>query len=483
MFWKKKPEPQKRKTPKLYSKNFQAASLSRLTGDWSTADRHPDELVTNNLKVLRARSREQALNNDYMARFVSLLASNVVGPNGATFQATSKDSNGNPDTLDNDAIEAAFNEWCMFGNCDITGRLSFVDIQRLFITTVGIDGEFIAIEHVTEEGYKLELMDPVLLDVDHHAELGGGRFIRFSIEFDSAKRPIAYYFTNTENAGNYSYGGKKYTRVPADRVIHAFIQQRVDQKRGFPMASTAMFRMKMLSAYEDAAITAARTGASKMGFFTSPGGDGYVGDERDDDGNIMMDMEAGVFEQLPDGMGFQAFDPNYPHQQFADFVKTCVRGFSSGLNISYNTLSNDLEGVNFSSIRTGVLEDRESWKALQEWMINCFNRRVYKSWLRVAIGTGSIVNGAGVKLPPSKYQKFVSHTWQARRWSWVDPLKDIQANVIAIENGLRSRADVIREQGRDPDEVWRELEAEKARMDSILVADQAESEVVEDDDE
>ena len=50
------------------------------------------------------------------------------------------------------------------------------------------------------------------------------------------------------------------------------------EHRGVSLIATSMANVKMLNGYLEAEIVAARVGASKMGFFTSPDGDGYVGD-------------------------------------------------------------------------------------------------------------------------------------------------------------------------------------------------------------
>ena len=47
--------------------------------------------------------------------------------------------------------------------------------------------------------------------------------------------------------------------------------------------------------------------------------------------------------------------------------------------------------------------------------------------------------------------------WQPRRWQWVDPLKEMEANRSAVELRTRSISDIIREQGKDPNETWAEL--------------------------
>ena len=96
-------------------------------------------------------------------------------------------------------------------------------------------------------------------------------------------------------------------------MIHAYIPNRPEQNRGVPLTASAMSNIKLLNGYLEAEIVAARTAASKMGFFTSPDGDSYVGDGEDEEYVPIMNAEAGTFEQLPSGMDFKSFDPDHPH--------------------------------------------------------------------------------------------------------------------------------------------------------------------------
>ena len=52
--------------------------------------------------------------------------------------------------------------------------------------------------------------------------------------------------------------------------------------------------------------------------------------------------------------------------------------------------------------------------------------------------------------------------WQAKSWDWVDPLKDIKASVEAINAGLKTRSDVISQQGGDIEDVYDQLAYEQA---------------------
>lgn len=447
-------------------RNFGAAEVNRLTSGWTTSVLSADDLITKTWRVLVARSRQQHQANDYMIRFIGLLQSHVVGPKGFVLQAMAKDSQGHLDTLDNEAIEKSFARWSKKGVCDTTGTYSRRALEKMFITTVAVDGEFIAREHrLGEFGYQLQMVDPFALPIDHCREdLSNGNYIKFSIEYTRADKPVAYHFLVDPKGGGYPFNGRHYERVPAEEVLHCFLPMMIRQKRGLPMASTALMRMNQLDGYQDAAVVAARYGASKMGFFTRPVDSDYVGDGKDEDGVTIQEVEPGILEELPAGFEFTSFNPDYPHQQFGDFVKACLRGIASGLNVNYNTLANDLEGVNFSSIRTGVLEDREVWKALQEWMIESLSEPVYLHWLLASLKLMLLVNAAGVRLPTSKLEKYSEHRWQGRRWAWVDPLKDISAHAMAIKLNITSVSKVIREQGEDPDTMFKEIAAERTQM-------------------
>jgi capsid protein len=64
-------------------------------------------------------------------------------------------------------------------------------------------------------------------------------------------------------------------------MIHAFLPERAMQTRGAPWMSPVIADLKMLNGYREAELVAARVGASKMGFFTSPTGDGFTPDDTD----------------------------------------------------------------------------------------------------------------------------------------------------------------------------------------------------------
>lgn len=461
IFQRKPAEPVVRDEPKVNvaRRGFNAAAVNRFTTSWLTQSRAIDEELKKDLDALRVRSRDLAKNSDYIKKFLQMVSVNVVGPSGFMLQSRVTDTSGAPDKLACDAIEEAFVKWSRKGICEITGRWSFVDIQRLKAKCTARDGEFL-IRHVRGEaagnafGYAIQLLDITRLDTMLNREFGQGRnAIVMGVEMDSYRRPVAYWL----RAGRDPNAHVQHERVPASDILHGYLPEDDEQARGYPWGHAAMMRLHNLKGYEEAAIVAARSGAAKMGFFVSPDGSAGALADSEEEGEFYSEAEAGTFGVLPVGYDFKSYDPDYPHEQFPQFVKAALRGIASGLGVSYNGLASDLEGVNFSSIRAGVLEERDQWMAIQDWFVEAFILPVFEEWLKMALLNGAIKNPNGSPLPLAKYDKFSVCQWLGRRWQWVDPERDLRAEILAVSNGLKSPQQLAAELGTDIEDVLSDI--------------------------
>lgn len=482
-FGKKNRQQETEKSPRKFAnvgkalaRMFDAGQQDRLTGSWGTHPLTADEVVRRNQRVLVARSREQSANNDYAKKFLQMTRQNIVGPRGVQLQAQSRDPDGSLDNRANDAIERAWREWAKAANCDITGRQSLRSIQNSAVTSAARDGEFM-IRIITGReagpwGIALQILDPQRCRPDHdEVRLANGRFIRHGIEFNRYGRPIAYHFTTTKAEDGddaYDYGGHSYVRIPASQVVHGFFPDMTGQKRGLPWMSTALWRLQMLGGFEKAALVNARVSAAKGGFFKWQ--EGY-GPENGEDEELFMEAEPGAFQELPAGVDFQAWEPQYPSGEFGQFHKAMLRGIASGLGVTYVNLANDLEGVNFSSIRQGTLDEREYWKELQEWLIEQLLEPIFDAWLPRALLDGRItVNNRPLRA--DRLDKYREVEWQPRRWDWIDPNADVKAAVASKNNLLTSPGQIIRDRGRDPNAVWQEIGRDIESMRAAGIPDE-----------
>lgn len=448
-------------------RSYDIARVDRLSSSFLAPVSTGDAELRYALATARARSRELERNNDYARKYLSMCEVNVVGRAGFTLQNKAKDPGGRLDKLANDIIEWEWYRWGRKGSCTVDGRLSWLGVQKLFIRTVARDGEFLARKirgFNNPWRFALQILEADVLDEGYNVEAGNGRNkIRMGIEYDEWDRPVAYHLRKKHPGDGYttiaSGSNKEHIRVPAAEIIHCYVPERSTQGRGVPWMHTAARRINQIGEYEYAEVIAARLGASKMGFYqkTDPTGMGqYVADETDSVGNPISHAEAGVFEKLPPGWEFKSFEPDHPTTQFGAFVKSSLRGVSAGLGVSYNSLANDLEGVNYSSMRVGAIDERDNWKTIQAWMTEYFLDQVFSTWLEMLLLTSR------TSLPYSKYEKFNAPEWRGRIFDWVDPEKDIEAELKCVRAGWKSERQVVLERfNMDLEDLYEDIAAER----------------------
>lgn len=465
---------------KAKARGYSGAISSRLTGDWLNPTTTGDEEIRRDLQKLRNRCRELERNNDYVRRYLNGLDSNVIGSSGVMLQMKVEDSPLVYDEQANRVIEREWHKWCNRKHTTPNGRQSWLEICKLALRSCARDGDVLlqlVRGYNNDHGFAVQLIEADMLDIHHNNyRLANGGEIRMGVETNTVGRPVAYHIL-TAHPGETSDTSRKRVRVDADDIIHLYNPERISQTRGVPWMVSAMTRLQMLAGYEESELVASRTAACKMGFLTKDANaENYTGEE-DEDYNLIMEAEPGSIEELPTGMRFQEWNPQHPTSAYKDFVKATLRGISAGLNISYNTLANDLEGVNYSSIRAGLFDEREHYKSIQNWFIDSFVQPVFEAWLEASILNGVFPFGV------NKFDKMNQPKWCARRWPWVDPLKDMQANILAMNNGLVAKRNIINYTGGDIEDVYSTIAADKKLAEDKGLRFDAADMPIEDDEE
>lgn len=444
---------------------YAAAEFSRLTSSLLSESQYINNTLRYQLRTLRARSRQASQNNPFAKHFATMVVNNVAGPAPFRLQAKAKFKNGRLDTGANEKIEFAWRRWSAVGECEVTGRWSWNTLQRLIIRNLAVDGE-VLIRKIkggnSRHGYQLQLIDVDRLDEQKNQELRGGGAIHMGVEMDASSRPLAYHVLKRKPVNWMSNYVRDHERIPAEEIVHLFVPDFAEQARGVPWMYAALLNLIHLGAFEEAAVIAARVGASKMGFYKSPDGDpSAIGDGKDPaTGDFYDEVEPGMFGTLPPGYDFQAFDPKYPDAAVEPFIKACLRGVATGLDVAYHNLSSDLESVNFSSARIGEMPEREQWKSLQNFAVEHLHQPLYEEWLplQVLLGNVALPLSAGGALALNKYRDV---TWQPKRWAYTNPKDEAEANILLVNNKLKSRTRTIAETGEDIEDVFDELAEEE----------------------
>lgn len=454
---------------------FAGAAITRLTASMAQWSNAVNADLDGALVILRSRARSLCANNEWGRRFLSLVAINLVGANGPTLQVRAKERRGGLDKAANDAIETHWARWAR--GADVSNRMSLARMLAVIAKGVARDGE--AIVRVVRNnklpyGLALQLLEADRLDEAMNQVLTNGNRIRQGVEVDSTLKPVAYWMWTTHPGENWPGGSRQRERVDARDVYHIYLPERAEQVRGYSWLHAVLMRGAMLHGFEEAAVVAARVGAAKMGVFkrspdASDVGLNQIADAKDSTtGALQMTAEPGEFVELPVGYELQSWDPEYPHANFESFLKACLRGLASGLDVAAHNLTGDMTDVNYSSARIAELAEREVWTTLQGWLIDSFLQPLFRDWLGSALIRGAITfEESGKALPTDKLEKFAGAArFQGRRWAWVDPLKEAQAAGELVALGLESRTALAAAQGREFDDVLDELAAEKTAMDA-----------------
>lgn len=441
---------------------YNGASGTRLTLDWIATILSADQEIRGNLRLLRARGRELSRNNPIAKNFLNLLAANVVGHKGIGYRPQVRNNDGKLADQINKAITAAFDEWSKKGNCTVDGKLSWRALQDLVVKNVATDGEVFIRKVGGFRGNKyrfaLQLIDSDQVDHLYNVPPSkDGNEIRLGVEVDKWGRPLAYYVYpgHPSDIG----GSLVRERISADQIIHLYDVERVQQTRGVTWFHAVMMQLRMLEGYIEAELVAARTGAAKMGWLEHTDVEGY--EDPNPDRKYTFDASPGTIETLPPGMKFTAWNPDHPSNAFPNFVVTIMRQIATGLGVSYNALASDLVGVNYSSMRSGLLIERDQWKRDQSWLIESLCEPVMFDFLSFALLSGAL------KLDSRDPEKFKAGKWEPRGWQWVDPLKDVQAAVLAIGARLKSRDSIVSETGEDIEEVFEQISEEETLADEL----------------
>ena len=478
---------------------FKGANDEQLA-DWVFLPLEINQILKNDLRKLRARSRDLAWNDDTARRFLSLLKQNVLGHRGIGLQAKNKLRNGKPDKRWNAEIER---EWKSFAkkrrhrgrlvSPSACGQMSLRQLQWLVLNSRAVDGEcFIQIlrgyPH-NKHRFAIRLLNPDLLDHTFSSKAKNGNRIEMGIELDEFSVPVAYHFSKDHPQGKSAKRTGPRISIPADQIIHVFRKEYAGQLRGIPDFAAVMHKAKMLNGVNEAVVVGWRVAACKMGFFVSKDSEDFPEPGEDpDDPTVRVapestfDATPGQIDYIDDAKEFREFNPEYPTSTYAEGHKTFMRQLANGLNVSSPTLMNDYSDVNYSSLRQALLEDREGWRCIQADLADDFEQPLFDEWYDWTANVTRLIS-----VPDAKRGQEPEIVHQFRGWPWVDPLKEVKAQLEAVNGNLRTRQSVMSDtDGADFTDTVDAIRDENEALESrglkqapaaAAVEDEAESEV------
>jgi lambda family phage portal protein len=450
----------------MLTRGFAASQVDRLVSGWRYDGGFTPSEVSTHLDSIRGRSRQMAKDSPHFKRWLDLVAVNVVGE-GFAFKSTPHDGPAYDMRLDETAAKTIEYHWWKFCNYrdplthktwfDVTGLKTASEMDRLNARTWKRDGEYfmqIVPTNRNPYGIAFRVLRPDWCDhTKNESDTGNGTLIHCGVEMEiETRRPVAYWFhTNPKNAYAYNGRGQPLVRIPANQIIHGFTQEEEGQPRGIPHSYTILRKLKMLERYDEAELAAAIDEACTVrtyeaSNFADP--DGFADLTKDENIDtaraLTIEKEPGQSEIVPAGYSMKVHTPQHPNREVTAYKAGMLRDVSCGFGVEYSGFANDWAGVSFSSVRVGTIAERDMWMAMQSEMSAQSKTPQFLHWLRAFLSHE--VSG---QLPIAKFDKFAEHEFRGRRWMWVDPMKDMNAAKMAVDQGWKTNTDVAADMGGD----------------------------------
>lgn len=436
-------------------RNFNSAKSSRLPRNFKPVTGSAETTNKGSRDVLRSIARNLENNSDIAESVVAAFERNVIG-SGFKLQIKTEDEDFNK------KVEDIFKEWSKLSNCEITESLSFLDLQNIIMRRLVIDGG-ILIKKITDSKDKiplrLQLIEVDELDKTHVVTNSTSRCYD-GVETDLKNKPIKYHIKQ------YSAYGIPTTAISVNAKDMIYLRKikRPSQIRELSEIARTSDRILSTDEYLDSISIKERVAACFAAFIkkaTPTGGFGRNGGTNvsSESGQPLKSITPGMIQYLKPGEDATIVSPNGQASDTEKFVRTQQRLLSAGMGLSYETVARDLSQSNYSSARQNLLEDKETYKSWQRYLIDHFCEDVFTEFIN-ALRLKGIIPLNMIDIP---------HEWVGSGWSWIDPLKEAKADEVALTNNLTTLQRVCAEKGLDWKEVLEQRRKEKELLEELCL--------------
>ena len=446
---------------------YDAAQMGRRLGNWTPGVEGVNTLLFYDGNYLRTRSRDIVRQNAWAANGLDALVSNMVGTG-------IRPRFDHEDPAFKVKVQKLWHHWTEVA--DAAGIQGFYGLQALVARSMIEGGEcFIRLRNrkLTDKNIvplQLQVLEAEFCPLNWNLIQPNGNRVISGIEFDAFGRRVAYHLYRIHPGELMNFGSvfNVPLRVPADEIIHVFRPKRPGQNRGEPWLTQALVKLHDLDKYDDAELVRKQTAALMAGFITKPAPEysttGEDLDKVNDDGQVDVNWSPGTMQVLLPGEDVKFSEPADVGPNYGEFMRTQLRAVAAAMGVTYEQLTNDLTGVNYSSIRAGLLEFRRRMEQHQRSLIiHQMCRPIFTRWMDQAVLAGNLT------IPDYNENRVTYHDckWIPQGWTWVDPQKEVASTVMAVRAGLMSRDQAVAANGMDAETMDREIAMGNERADEL----------------
>ncbi|WP_375791187.1 phage portal protein [Bradyrhizobium sp. vgs-9] len=443
---------------------FDGARFGRRLAPWRPATVTSNVIMSWQGDLLRARARDVLRNNPHATAAAENFVGNLVGAGiKPSSLITTEDQR--------DAVMKAWLDWT--DECDADGLADFYGVQSMVARSLFEAGECFVrfrprrMEDGLSAPLQIQMLESEMLPYWDNRIAPNGNYVMNGVEFDFIGRRVAYWFY-VNHPGDapieLAFGSDlDQVRVPADQVLHIFRATRPGQVRGVPLVTPALVKLYFLDQYDDAELDRKKLAAMYAGFITSPAPEDILPDveaSATSDQVGIAPLEPGTMQALLPGEDIKFSEPADVGGTYEAFQYRNQLACFSAMGVPYMLGTGDTRRASYSSLRGVIVEYRRRLEQLQHNVVvfqMC--RPIWQRWMNDAVLAGTLT----LRGFPDQQRDYQRAKWIAPRFEWVDPLKDRQAEKLAVDSGFKSRSDVIEAEGYDPEETDERIAQDKER--------------------
>lgn len=348
-----------------------------------------------------------------------------------------------------------------------------------------------------------------LIDLDRLSNPNGEadtKFLRRGVKRNMYGAPQGYWVQNGHPTDYLDLDSYSWKYVPITKpwgrmqMIHLVDQWRPDQSRGVSMLIAALKETKMGKKFRDIVLQNAVLNATYAASIESDlptevamaqaggGNPNAVVDFAADWLGAINQYVGGSRNLTIDGVKVPVFFPGTkmkmqpagtPGGLGTNFEQSVMRYTAAALGVGYSELSKDFSDANYSNLKAELAGTERRMRVQKRNTADRAASHFFSLWLEEALNKGEIT--AMPRKAPNFYEglnkeAYCNATWIGASMGQIDELKETQAAVLRLNNGLSTREDELAKLGKDWRPVMRQLAREQKlakELDLVFGADKS----------
>ena len=490
---------------------YEAADrTSRELALWAPPLHSADRDILPDKMVMDARVRDTLRNDSYVQNGATIQKDNIVGEMFLLNAKPNWKVLGLDETWAEEFQEEVEAKFTLYSESirnfpDAARKNTLTGLVRLAVGIHAAAGEVLASVEWMRSGYRPFSTALQMIDLDRLSNPNGEMdtmTLRGGVALDRFGAPQGYWVRETHPT-DWAYSDNfKWRFIPATRgqvtgnpgwdrpqMIHIIDQWRPAQSRGVSAMVSALKEMRMTKKFRDVVLQSAVLNATYAASIESDlptevvlqqagGGDSaaltnysqaylgqvaqYIGGSR----NIQFDgVKVPVFYP---GTKMKLQNAGTPGGVGSEFEASMLRYIAANLGVSYEQLSKDYSKANYSNLRAAIADTDRRMRVQKRQVADRFAGTFYRLWLEEAMNAGEITSMP--RKAPNWYdglnqEAYSSCEWIGASMGQIDELKETQAAVLRVNNGLSTREAELARLGKDWRVVFAQLAREKKKAE------------------